>query len=191
MTLVIRSREQLEQIVVHLHYNEGWTIRALVRHLGMGRNTIRRILRRNEAERRQGAPATAPARARASMLDGFEPRIEAWVARYPNITGQRLFEELAAEGFSGGITIVRQRLRKLRPKPKKEPVIRFETEPGRQGQMDWSPYKIAFTRDGLRQVLCFSYILGFSRRQYIDFTTDRRFFTLIRRHIDAFACVRP
>jgi hypothetical protein len=36
-------------------------------------------------------------------------------------------------------------------------------------------------------VLCFSYILGYSRRHYIDFTIDRKFFTLIRRHQDAFA----
>ena len=53
--------------------------------------------------------------------------------------------------------------------------------------MDWSPYTINFTREGKATVLCFSYILGYSRRQYIDFTTDRRFFTLIRRHQDAFA----
>ena len=52
--------------------------------------------------------------------------------------------------------------------------------------MDWSPYTIPFTRTGKAEVLCFSYILGFSRRQYIDFTTNRKFFTLIRRHQDAF-----
>jgi hypothetical protein len=53
--------------------------------------------------------------------------------------------------------------------------------------MDWSPYTIPFTRTGKAEVLCFSYVLGFSRRQYIDFTINRKFFTLIRRHQDTFA----
>ena len=53
--------------------------------------------------------------------------------------------------------------------------------------MDWSPYTLPFTLTGRQPVVCFSYILGFSRRQYIDFTADRKFFTLIRRHQDAFA----
>jgi hypothetical protein len=51
--------------------------------------------------------------------------------------------------------------------------------------MDWSPYTIAFTRSGKATVLCFSYILAFSRRQYIDFAMHRDFHTLIRRHRDA------
>ena len=52
--------------------------------------------------------------------------------------------------------------------------------------MDWSPYTIPFTRTGKATVQCFSYILGFSRRQYVDFTMRRDFFSLIRRHEDAF-----
>jgi len=52
--------------------------------------------------------------------------------------------------------------------------------------MDWSPYTIPFTRSGKSQVQCFSYILGFSRRQYLDFTIRHDFYSLIRRHQDAF-----
>jgi hypothetical protein len=52
--------------------------------------------------------------------------------------------------------------------------------------MDWSPYTLRFKNGGRSKVLCFSYILGFSRLQYIDFTLRRDFFTLIRRHQDAF-----
>jgi hypothetical protein len=70
-------------------------------------------------------------------------------------------------------------------RPHKEPVMRFETEAGLQGQMDWSPYTVPF-RTGKAAVQCFSYILGFSRRQYVDFTLRRDFYSLIRRHEDAF-----
>jgi transposase len=120
-------------------------------------------------------------------LDPFVPRIQALLERYPKITGERLYEELRDAGYAGGISILRDRLKQLRPRPRREPVIRFETEPGCQGQMDWSPYTIPFTRDGKLTVQCFSYILSFSRRQCIDFTLRRDFYTLIRRHQDAFA----
>lgn len=186
MTLYIRNREELELMILTMH-GEGWSIRGLTRHFKISRNTVRKILRKNEMERDRGHSALpAPRIPRMSKLDPHISLVKKLMEGYPDITGQRLFEELRDDGFTGGITIVRERLARLRPQPKKAPVVRFETEPGHQGQMDWSPYTLNFTRTGKSEVLCFSYILGFSRRQYIDFTTDRKFFTLIRRHQDAF-----
>jgi transposase len=188
MTLYVRNREELEHLIITMHA-EGWTIRALSRHFQMGRNNLRRILRKNASARNEGHDILAQTRRqtpRQSKLDPFVPAMKALLEQFPDITGQRLHEELKIKGYEGGISILRGRLRHLRPKPKRDPVIRFETDPGVQGQMDWSPYTIPFTRTGKAEVLCFSYILGFSRRQYIDFTTNRKFFTLIRRHQDAF-----
>ncbi|MEE4605960.1 MAG: IS21 family transposase [Desulfobacteraceae bacterium] len=185
----IANREQFENAVVTMHV-EGWSIRALQRHFGVGRNTIRRILRKHDCLRDQGHDRLAGKRRivfRSSKLDPFVPQIKELFEKYPDITGQRVFEQLKDAGYGGGISILRDRLRILRPRPKKQPVVRFETEPGGQAQMDWSPYTIRFLRTGKQQVLCFSYILGFSRRQYIDFTIDRKFYTLIRRHQDAFS----
>jgi transposase len=184
----VRNRQDLDHQIIVLHA-EGWSIRALTRHFAMGRNTIRRILRKNRQQREQGHDVLDQHRAvaRKSKLDAFKPIIHDLLENYPDITGVRVCEELLAGGFDGGRTIVMDYLRKIRPRPKKAPVVRFETQPGYQGQMDWSPYTVNFTRSGRQKVLCFSYILGFSRRQYIDFTADRKFYTLIRRHQDAFA----
>ena len=180
----IRDRQELEQTLILMHH-EGRSIRELCRQFHLGRNTVRRILRAHARRRDSGHDVLTKKIMRASKLDGFDPEIKKLLGKYPDITGLRIYEELKEAGYSGGISILRERLRKLRP-PKREPVIRFETDPGRQGQMDWSPYTIPFTRTGKCQVLCFSYILGFSRRQYIDFTLHRNFYTLIRRHQDAF-----
>jgi transposase len=182
------DRAELENRIVAMRA-KGWAIRALARHFGMGRNTIRRILRKNESRRDLGHDVLEDKRklSRPSKLDEYRPMIGRLLEEFPNITGVRMHEELVEAGFDGGKTIVCDLLRTIRPRPKIEPVVRFETEPGLQGQMDWSPYTIDFTEEGRRKVLCFSYILGHSRRQYLDFTFDRKFFTLIRRHQDAFA----
>lgn len=181
----VASRADLENLIVTMHA-QGWKIRALCKHFKIGRNTVRRILAKNDRQRREGHDPPARSLPRKSSLDRYLPFMRRLLEEFPDITGVRMFEELREAGYTGGITILRDRLRSMRKRPKREPVVRFETEPGRQGQMDWSPYTLPFLRTGKATVQCFSYILGFSRRQYIDFIPNRDFYSLIRRHRDAF-----
>jgi transposase len=180
----LHNRQELEQALILMHH-EGGSIRELGRQFHLGRNTVRRILRAHTQRRDCGHEVLPKRLRRVSKLDVFDGEIKKLLEKYPNIRGLRVYEELKDMGYPGGISILRERLRKLRA-PEREPVIRFETEPGQQGQMDWSPYTIPFTRTGKSQVQCFSYILGFSRRQYIDFAIRHDFYSLIRRHQDAF-----
>jgi len=181
------SREELENLVATRH-RDGWSGRILAKDLGVSRNTVRKILKKVRKQQQEGHDLLSKkvSTPRASKLDEYIPRIKALLEEYPNITGQRVFEELQDADYDGGITILREKLQELRPKPKREPVVRFETAAGEQGQMDWSPYKLKLRCGRLLPVLCFSYILGFSRRQYIDFVEHRDFHTLIRQHRAAF-----
>ena len=52
--------------------------------------------------------------------------------------------------------------------------------------MDWSLYEIDFTAEGRRRVNLFSYLLGYSRRQYLHFTERQDFDATIGQHIQAF-----
>jgi hypothetical protein len=52
--------------------------------------------------------------------------------------------------------------------------------------MDWSTYELDFTQEGRRKVNAFSYLLGYSRRQYVCFTERQDFDTTLRQHIQAF-----
>lgn len=170
MAIFIQNRADLEHQLITLKTQEGWSIRALARRFGISRNMVRRILRKHEMLRDQGHDLLFGDRQgkkakRASKLDSYEETLKKLLEKYPLITGQRLFEELRAAGYDGGVSILRDRLRRLRRTPKRTPIIRFETAPGLQGQMDWSPYTIKFLRTGTAVVQCFSYILGFSRRR--------------------------
>jgi len=185
MSLIFRSQQAFEQEVI-MKKLEGWTIRALSRAFQISRNTVRRILREHDVQRESGHDVLQKKCRKPSKLDVFEPQITKLLTDFPDITGQRIFEELQQEGYPGKITILREYLHRHRPS-QREPVIRFETEPGRQAQMDWGLYTIPFSRAGRIKVVCFSYILGFSRRHYIDFVLHRDFPTLIRRHQDAFS----
>jgi len=173
---------------VVLRTREGHSQARIATALGISRKRVRTILERYHQSREQGMDALGEltGRKRKSKLDEWVHLIKHYLDTYPDITTVRLLEELREAGYEGGITILRERVRLMRAKPAVAPIIRFETEPGKQGQMDWSPYKINFTRTGRQEVQCFSYVLGYSRRRYLDFTHRRDFYTLIRRHVDAY-----
>ncbi len=161
--------------------------RRIAKTLGVSRKGVNRVIREHE----QARSGTLPSRERQpkSVLDPFQDQITALLARYPDITAVRLHQELRALGFQGAYSTVRDYFRQFRPADTK-PVRRFETGPGVQAQMDYSPYDIDFTAEGRRRVYAFSYILGYSRRQYVHFVESQDFATTVREHIRAFTHLR-
>jgi transposase len=177
--------EALRHEIVQRH-QAGTRQRQIAEQLGISRGAVARVLARWRGERAgQSAPA-ARARARGSILDPYEPLLKELLAKYPNLTVERAVQELRARGFAGHYTIVRQRIRLLRPRAASMPVARFETCPAAQAQMDFGVYDLDFSREGRRRVCLFSYLLSYSRRQYLRFVEAMDLTTTLREHVRAF-----
>lgn len=177
--------EALRHEIVQRH-QAGVRQRQIAAELGISRGAVARALARWRGAR-AGQSAPAPkARVRGSIVDPFEPVLKELLARYPNLTVERALQELRQRGFTGGYTVVRQRVRRLRPRSAPAPVPRFETEVAQQAQMDFGVYDLDFTREGRRRVYLFSYLLGYSRRQYLRWVESMDLRTTLREHVRAF-----
>jgi transposase len=176
----------IHEIVARFH--TGASMRRIAQSLRLGRATVRRVLEQIELARSKGVPQklSRPIPRRASQLDAYQTAIVDLLARYPSITAQRIFEELRGLGYQGSYTSASERVRTLRPRPGVQPVQRFETAPGEQAQMDYATYDLDFTVEGRRRVHAFSYVLGYSRRQYLHFVESQDFATTVRQHVRAF-----
>jgi transposase len=182
---------QTDNEITH-RWQGGQSMRGIARDLNVSRWRVKRVIQQHQASRHEasarpaGSELPIPAACRSSKLDKFETMISHLLQRYPKITVTRMLEELKKEGYRGSYTILRQRVKRLRRQPQKPLVVRFETGPGVQAQMDWAEYNIDFTREGRRRVSLFGYVLGYSRREYLCFTERQDFDTTIRQHIQAF-----
>ena len=183
------NTELVSRIVAIFH--GGTSVNRIASSLRISRRTVQRALGQVEQARggvHSGSPERMPrsATARASKLDAYEPAIADLLARHPDISVRRIHEELRPLGYTGGYTGLSERVLRLRPTRGVVPVLRFETAPGLQAKMDYSTYDLDFTIEGRRRVHAFSYVLGYSRRQYIRFVEAQDFATTVREHIRAF-----
>lgn len=174
--------ESLENSVVTLHAR-GWAIRRLSRELGISRERIIRILKQNSQKRETGRAMPRETVVKPSKLDPFKEHISELLATYtdPPITSQRVLEKIREKGYQGGRTILGEYVASVRGKQSDEPVFCVETSAGQRGSHDWSEYAIYFSdTDKKEKVTFFSFILNYSRRQYIDVVDDKTQATLLK-----------
>lgn len=162
----------------------GMSVRKIASELGISRNTVRKYLRGNAvAEVRQRGPG------RPRKLEPFEEWLRRRVkAADPiRLPATVLHREIAAMGFDGSERTVRRFVAGLYPTPEPEPIVRFETAPGHQAQMDWGEYRL-----GDQRVYAFVGVLGFSRWLYFEYVPSMRAEVLVdchRRMLGAFGGV--
>ena len=160
--------------------NEGMSKSAIARKLGISRNTVIRY-----ANKPEGYTPAMDKAAQETSVDSYLPHIADMlkVAKDENvhIPTTVIYDEIKAMGYDGSLRWLQQVMQKheLRDRAQKEELIRFETEPAQQMQVDW----IEFPKDNLS---AFVATMGYSRASYVEYVSDEKIETLIQCHLNAF-----
>jgi transposase len=166
-----------ETVEIRVLKRQGKSIREIARTLDVSRNTVRRY------QRRDGLPRYQRQAWRPGKLDAYKhylaERVKAAAPEW--IPATVLLRELRSLGYAGGYSILKDHLATLRTVVRPEPLIRFETDPGRQLQCDF-----ATIRRGRDRLSVFIATLGWSRASYVELVTDERLATLLGCHERAF-----
>lgn len=165
--------------ILRLH-DLGLGTRKIRDRLGVSRQVTTAVL--EQAGRLEPAAETD-----ASKLRPFHDAIEKRVAL--GLTVSRILREIQELGYPGGRTILAEHVRPLRAKlalsPKQGVKRRFETAPGKEMQIDWSPYLVPI--DGrLTRVHALGCLLCASRKLHLRFYRDERQATLLEALATAF-----
>jgi transposase len=97
-------------------------------------------------------------------IDAYRGIVHARLEEFPRLSAVRIFDEIRAAGYEGGYTQVKEYVRAARPRPRIEPVVRFETPPGHQAQVDFAHFRLPWGRRWALLV-----VLGYSRLLWLRF----------------------
>jgi transposase len=171
------SGRRLDEAVVgeimRLHYADGLSLRAISRRLGLSRNTVRSVLGRTPVKR-----STEPAK-RDSIVDPYGPLMRTVLDETPELTAPAMLERLRPLGYTGGITVLRERMTRLRPRRDPEVFLTLDFAPASAVQVDWADF--GYSLPGCpRRVSAFVAALAYSRYLYIEFALSQSMGTFLR-----------
>ena len=122
---------------------------------------------------------------RGSLLDPFKPRITRLLDTYP-YSAVQIFQRLCEEGYGGGMTILRDYVRRIRP-PKRPVYLKLNFSAGECAQVDWGSFGSVAVRNTRRRLSFFVMVLAYSRRMFAEFTVSQTMEHFLACHEHAFA----
>ena len=123
---------------------------------------------------RVGPTPRAQASRRASLLDAHRAKIDALLAKYPELSAVRIREEIARspEGYTGSACTLRRYLRQVRP-ARGRVYQEVHYEPAQAMQVDWGECGRVQLGATTRKVSVFVALLCYSRMMFIEFTLSQ------------------
>lgn len=150
---------------IHVLETQNLSIRAIGRKLGISRNTVRRYLRDRRLTSQYPSREIRPTKLepyKAYLMRRIDAAKPYW------IPATVLLVEIKARGYEGGYSLLKYFLSPLKVKIN-DPVVRFETLPGQQMQVDFTNIS-----RGRSRMKGFVATLGFSRSSYVVFSEQER-----------------
>lgn len=165
-----------DTIVLLKHYLEsGMSKSAIAQQLRISRQLVYHLIETGQLDRDLDAEGPRVRGDRSvSKLDVVKPLIQERLAQYPALSGERLFAECQAAGYTGRYSLLTAFLVTVRPRPEPAPLIRFETAPGEQAQFDFADVKMSW---GKRYAVVV--VLGYSRLLHVEFVARQTAWTVM------------
>ncbi len=165
-----------------LFHEKRVSIAEIGRRLDVDRKTVRRSLRQARWKPyHRAAVAATLLTAHADFVRDRAPQV--------NYSARILYQELRGNrGYTGSYETVTRFIAPLREVPRQadRALLRFETPPGQQSQIDWGQARVSF-RTGSLIVHVFVLTVGFSRRGFYHACADERLAQFLEAHERAFA----
>lgn len=162
----------------HKMQAQGMKQKDIALALGVTERTVRNYL--SQAPRPRKKPV------RTSKVDPFKDYIRGLIETDPGKNGELMYDSLRKMGYTGKRSILKEYITKIRKETARRAVVRFETEPGFQAQVDWVEFGRRLVDGELRKLYAFTMVLGYSRYPFVKFTTAMTTATLLACHEEAF-----
>ncbi len=149
-------------IVVHALYEKGHNISQIAELTKLDRKTVRKRLHEVDLVKPKRI-ITKP-----SKLDPYKHYIIDFISKENHrIPSSAILSDIKSMGYEGGRSILQEFLTKeyRERNIEQDPVVRFETLPGEQMQVDWTTI-----RHGKDSIYAFVATLGYSRYTFVCFT---------------------
>ncbi len=163
-----------KRVLLREYLDHGWSKSALAEKLGISRGTVYHWIGTGQLDRDLDAEAvrykSRPVVAR--KIDAYREIIDSRLEAFPRLSAVRLYQEVVAAGYSGGYTQLKDYVRQVRPVVV-ESVVRFETPPGQQAQVDFAHFRLPWGRRWALLV-----VLGYSRLLWLRFFRRQTMHTL-------------
>ena len=147
---------------------EKVTGRAIARRLHCSRHTVAAALQLDQ-------PPAHEVSQRTSLLDPYKSKIDALLAKNPDLSAVRIREEIARgpDGYQGSTILIRRYLRTVRP-ARGRVYQEVHYEPAQAMQVDWGECGRVQVGTTTRKVSVFVAVLCYSRLMFIEFTLSQR-----------------
>lgn len=159
-------------------HRHGFSNREIAKRLGISRNTVKTYLNNPTAPRYKSQK-------RKSLLEPYKRMIQDWLTD-DDYKATKIYDMLILQGYKGSVKTVRRYVAEVKEDKQRRAYIRFETLPGQQAQVDFADFKIQLP-DGTEQTIyCFSMLMGFSRKMYLELVPHCKTSLFLECHMRAF-----
>lgn len=149
--------------MIHTLHAKGYSIRGIAKIVGLDRRTVSRRLK--QAELTPYKPKKYQ-----SILDPYKDYINKRLKQaLPDyIPAPVILREITEYGYTGSLRRLQEYIKSIKDTTTcKDPIVRFETKPGKQAQVDWT-----VIRSGKSPIYGFVMVLGYSRYSFTYFTDN-------------------